>query len=81
MDADTFIQKFTIKVLNPVIGLFIGIALIYFIWGVIEFIASGANEQKKDDGKRHMMWGIIGLTIMVCVFGIMRVITGFWESI
>ena len=50
------------------------LALAYFLWGVFQFIANGENEEKKTTGKMHMLWGIIGLTIMMGVFAFMNII-------
>lgn len=79
MTADELIGKINTEILNPVIGLMIGIALLFFIWGVIEFVGSAGNEDKRTKGKRHIIWGIIGLFIMVGVFGIMQVIASIWR--
>jgi len=81
MDANSLLAKITVQIINPLIGLSITIALIVFIWGVIEFIAGSDNPEKRDQGKSHMVWGIIGLFIMVSVFGLMGIITNFWEDL
>ncbi len=61
----------------------IAVALVYFIWGVIDMIAGAGekNDEKRIAGKRHMIWGIVGLFIMVCVKGIMQLILNFWKGI
>ena len=32
------------------------------------------NEEEREKGKKNMLWGIIGMTIMVGVFGIITII-------
>ncbi len=78
---DQILNKVTDLIINPLIGLMIGIGLIVFIWGVIEFIAGADNDQKRQQGKRHIVWGIVGLAVMVGVFGIIRIIINFLNSI
>jgi len=52
------------------------IAFIVFIWGVFQyFIAGGANEEKREQGKQLVMWGIIGFVVMVSVWGIINLFT------
>ncbi len=80
-EADTLLEKINKEILNPFIGLLISIALLVFIYGVVEFIAGADNEDKRTQGKQHIIWGIIGLFIMVSVFGIMKIILSFWEGI
>lgn len=64
------------NVLNPVVGLMLSVAVIVFLYGIVEFLGSGENISKNEEGKRHMVWGIVGIFIMVAVNGIMRVICG-----
>ena len=75
-EADKLMKSINAKILNPLIGLFISLAVVFFLYGVIEFIAGAANEDKRTEGKKHMVWGIIGLFIMVSVFGIINLIMG-----
>ncbi|MCR4284188.1 MAG: hypothetical protein NUV64_02640 [Parcubacteria group bacterium] len=80
-DADTLINNIAVKILNPFIGLMISVALLLFIYGVIEFIAGADNEDKRAQGKQHIIWGVVGLFIMVGVFGLIRIIINFWKGI
>jgi MFS superfamily sulfate permease-like transporter len=61
-------------VVNPLIGFMMAVAVLVFIWGVAEFLRNQGQEsgEAREKGKRHMFYGIIGLLIMVSVFGIMR---------
>jgi uncharacterized membrane protein len=46
----------------------------YFLFGVFEFLSNQENEEKKTQGKKHMVWGIIGLTIMIGVWTILDIV-------
>lgn len=81
MEANELIQKITTEILNPVIGLMIAIAVVVFIWGIIEFIFNADNQQKRESGKKHIIWGLAGLLIIFCVAGIMEIIKNFVGSI
>jgi len=61
-------------IVNPAIGGLIAMALVVFLWGMVELFLAKDNAERVQRGKAHMLWGIIGLAIMVSVFGIMRVI-------
>lgn len=71
---DSFIGNVDRMIINPLIIFLFALALVYFLYGVFEFIANGANDEKKTIGKSHMLWGVIGLTIMMGVFAILSVI-------
>ncbi len=63
--------------INPLITLMFIIAFVVFVWGLFNFFQAkggGGSEDGIERGKRHALWGIIGMTIMVSVFGIMQLI-------
>ena len=61
-------------IVNPAIGGLIAVALVVFLWGMVELFLAKDNAERVQRGKAHMVLGVIGLAIMVSVFGIMRVI-------
>ena len=60
---------------NGAIPLLIGIALLIFFWGLVKYIQKpgGGGEHGGTDGKKIMIAGLVGLFIMVSVWGIIRV--------
>ena len=61
-------------VLVPVV---FAVAFVTFIWGIfLYFIAGGANEEKRDQGKQLAIWGIVGSFVMVSVWGLVNVLVG-----
>jgi hypothetical protein len=46
------------------------VAFLMFIWGVARYIKSAGNEREIKDSKNFLIWGIIGLFIMVTIWGI-----------
>jgi len=72
--VDTFIKNVDALIINPLIVFLFALALAYFLYGMFEFIANGTNDEKKTSGKSHMLWGVVGLTIMMGVWFILGVI-------
>jgi len=64
------------EIVNPVIALLVGIAVLVFIWGVFEFVRNAESSDERKTGGQHMLWGAIGLFIMVSAYGIMNLIIG-----
>ena len=61
-----FVSNMNQAIIVPLIGLLISLATLIFVWGLVEFIhGSGSNPAARETGKKHMLWGIIGLFIMV----------------
>jgi uncharacterized membrane protein YidH (DUF202 family) len=71
---DQFIANVDRYIINPLILLLFALAIVYFIYGIFEFISNQENEEKKTKGRTHMIWGILGITIMMGVFVIMNII-------
>jgi len=62
-------------IINPLIIFGFVVALIYFIWGIIDFLRNRDNNaEASNDGKQHMLWGTFGMVIMVSAFAIMRLL-------
>lgn len=78
-DANKLLLSINDKILNPAIGFLMALALMFFLYGIVEFMAGSANEETRSTGRQHMIWGIVGLFIMVSVFGIMRVVLSLWQ--
>lgn len=68
----TFVGKINRLIINPLIVLMFAAALAYFIFGVMQFVADGA--EKKTEAKNSMLWGLVGMAIMFGVYGIIRLI-------
>lgn len=62
------------EIVNPLIVLLIGIAFVYFIWGLFQFLTNADSSQGRADGKRRIIWGLVGLFIMVSVYGILQIL-------
>jgi zinc transporter ZupT len=75
------VLRFADQVLNPFIMFLGAAALAYFIYGVVEFILGAESEDKRERGKKHIMWGLIGLMIMFGVWSIINIIINFWQSV
>ena len=72
---DTTLYRINAGIINPVIEFAFIIATIVFLWGVVQFIAGAADKDKRQIGKDHMLWGVVGFLIMFGVFGIISIIT------
>ncbi len=63
--------------LNIVLVLLFAIITIYFIWGVIQYVTAGGDDEKLAKGKQHMLWGIIGLAVVAGAWGISQLILNY----
>ena len=69
---NAFLDKIVTQIVNPLILLLAAGAFVVFLWGVFEFIRNAADETKREEGRRAIMWGLIGLVIIFGAFGIIN---------
>lgn len=62
------------SIIRPIVPLLIGLAVVVFIYGVFKYIFAKGGEDK-EDGKSFMLWGIIGLFVMVSLWGFVSILT------
>jgi uncharacterized membrane protein YidH (DUF202 family) len=70
----TLMKSIDRVIINPLIVLLFALAMVYFIYGLVRYLLSPDNEEIRKSSKTSMLWGIIGMFIMVSVFGIMSLI-------
>lgn len=75
MTAQGIIDSITTMIFQPIAYLLFSIGFLVFMWGLVEFIANPTNSANKEKGKKHMIFGVLGLLIMVSVWGIVDLIT------
>ena len=61
-------------ILNPILFVVFSLGVLLFMWGLVEFIAQPDNTDAHTKGIQHMIWGTVGMFIMVSVHGIIAFI-------
>lgn len=75
---DAFICRVVENIVNPIILLLSAAAFVLFLYGLMRFIQTMSEGGDNKEGTRHMIWGIVGLAIIFCAYGIINfVITTF----
>ncbi len=65
----------TVKdILNSVVPLLVSVGVVYFVWGVVAYVIGGGEEAKKK-GRDKIIYGIIGLAVIVSVWGLVNLLT------
>ncbi len=70
----TIIAKINSNIINPMIFLMLALAFVIFLWGLISYLQNVDNAEERATGLRHMIWGMVGLLIMISVKGIIALI-------
>jgi Na+/H+ antiporter NhaC len=69
-----FFANINDQIITPLIYLIFTLALLYFLYNVFVYIQNAESPDKRIEGAKGMMWGIIGLFIMLSVKGIINLI-------
>jgi hypothetical protein len=67
------------NLINFALPIVVALALLYFFWGLAQYVLNASNEEKKGKGKEIMIWGIIALFVMVSVWGIVNVVKSTFQ--
>lgn len=69
-DLFSYISCIIVRGLIPLI---FAMAVAMFLWGVVQFTIKD-SEEAKDKGRNLMVWGIIALTVMMGVWGLVGIV-------
>ncbi|HEY5382995.1 MAG TPA: hypothetical protein VIJ88_00325 [Candidatus Paceibacterota bacterium] len=76
MSTTNIVNSLTNAIVNPLILLLFSAGLLVFFWGVIEFLLAlnVSGESSKEAGKQHMLWGLVGMFVMVSAYALLNFI-------
>ena len=57
-------------ILSALIPILFGLAFVYFAWGLIKYVGSASDEEKKKEARGQMIYGIIIIAVMLGVWGL-----------
>lgn len=60
-------------ILNSIIPIAILLGVVYFVWGVVSYMIS-ADEEQKTKGRDKIVYGIIGLAVIVAMWGLVNIL-------
>ncbi|MDO8514655.1 MAG: hypothetical protein Q7S50_03875 [bacterium] len=65
-----------IGILNTVVvPVIFAFAFAAFIWGVVNyFFLHGGEEIKREEGRKFILWGIIGMVVLFSVWGFVNIV-------
>lgn len=74
MNITQLIYRINAQVINPAVLVLFLVALVVFSYGIVKFIINMDNETERSTGRQAMLWGLVGMAVMMSVFGIVRLI-------
>jgi uncharacterized membrane protein YvlD (DUF360 family) len=74
--ASQIIAAIDTYIINPLLLIIFAAGLFVFMWGMFQFMVAHTTTDagRIKEGKDHMIWGVVGMFIMVSVYGIISLL-------
>ena len=74
--AKTILAKINSVIIFPVIIFLMALATLVFLYGAFEFVLKSDNPVEREVGKRHMLYGLFGMLVMISAMTILSIAAG-----
>lgn len=74
--ARSILGRIEQAILFPVMSFLLGLALLIFLWGAYQFVRNAESDEGRATGKSHMLYGIIGMLVMISALAILKIAAG-----
>lgn len=68
------VASFVTDMVNQLVIVLIGIGLLVFIWGLVQYVIAAGDEEKVKEAKRFIVFGLIAFFVMMSVWGLTNLI-------
>jgi hypothetical protein len=78
VDATAFanvVNPIITNIVDPVIELMAAVGILMFVWGVVQMIINANDPDARSRGQQHMLYGSIGVVIMLCAWAVVYIIS------
>ena len=72
--VNSIVPKIVANIVTPLVELLFALTVLLFVWGLFGFFINGDDTTKREEGRQHILWGVVGMVIMVSVYGIIRLV-------
>jgi len=84
VDANKFgqvLDPIISNIVNPVIWLMFGVAIVVFAYGVLQMVIHGDDADARKKGQMSILGGVIGMVIMLSAWGIVYLVSNTVKQI
>lgn len=69
------------NIINPIIWVMFAVATIVFVYGVLQMVIKGEDAEARKTSQKSILYGVIGMFIMVSAWGIIFLISNTVKGI
>lgn len=52
------------------------LALLFFFWGLVQYVFQAGNQQAVEQSRQRMLWGIVGLFVIATIWALVTLVGG-----
>lgn len=67
------------NIIDILIPLVFALAILYFFWGLAQFILAAGDESAAASGRSKMIWGVVAIAVMASVWGLVYFLQDAFE--
>ena len=60
------------KIVGALIPIVFALGLLFFFWGLAQYILASGDPEAQQSGRNKMIWGVVALFVMSAVWGLVR---------
>ncbi len=79
MTGEQLLRNFVTYIIDPAILVIFTAGFFLFVWGLVQFLMNLDKGSENEEGKQHMLWGIVGMFVMASVFGIITLLNNTFD--
>lgn len=80
MQLGEIVNKFINLLLQGVVPALLALGLLYFMTGLVKYLSSSGDGTKRSEGVRVMINGLVALTIILTVWGLVALLSSLVGS-
>jgi hypothetical protein len=73
------INYVTCTISSSIIPLLFAVAMLVFFYGVVKYVIAGDGSDDREEGRWFMIYGVVGLFVMISVWGLVALISNTFE--
>ena len=58
----------------PLISLLLAFSVVVFVWGGLQYLYYAEEASARQQGQKHMLFGLIGIVVMVSAYAILAIV-------
>jgi len=73
-DFGSFVGYVTSEILNPITSILFAAVVVYFLWGMVQYVKNAEDSDARHEGRDRMVWGMIAIAVVAALWTLVRIV-------